>query len=474
MQPSYIFYDIESSGLNPCFDQVLQFAAIRTDLNLNEIDRLQIMATLNPDTIIAPEALITHQIGLDRLDDGISEYQAIQTIHQWLNEPGSISIGYNTLGFDDEFLRFSFYRNLLPPYTHQYAQQCGRADLLPIACMYRLFHPNIINWPDKAGKPSLKLELINEANQYAKGQAHDAMVDVEATLGLARAFYQERATWDYLLGYFNKNQEQQRFFQLSTAWPEKPYRLAIYALAKLGAANNYLCPALGLGQHNHYRNQSLWLRLDHGLFADIETDQWLEKCWVMHKKAGEPGFLLPTKPRFSQRLNTEQQQLMTDNLDFLANNPERLNQLIEHHLNYTYPKQPDIDAAASLYTNGFASNTDQTLMAAFHQADWPDKPEIAEQFQSRALTELAGRIIGRNQSQHLSASQQADFQQYLQQVKTGQLIKDHKGNQRLTPKAALDIIQKLYNENQLSETQLDLLRQLQQQLETIQIKTTKA
>ena len=36
---TYLFYDLETTGLNPCFDQVLQFAAIRTDLSLNEIER---------------------------------------------------------------------------------------------------------------------------------------------------------------------------------------------------------------------------------------------------------------------------------------------------------------------------------------------------------------------------------------------------------------------------------------------------
>ena len=39
MTNSYLFYDIETTGLNKAFDQVLQFAAIRTDPELNEIDR---------------------------------------------------------------------------------------------------------------------------------------------------------------------------------------------------------------------------------------------------------------------------------------------------------------------------------------------------------------------------------------------------------------------------------------------------
>ena len=38
MAETYLFYDIETTGLNRAFDQVLEFAAIRTDCDLNELD----------------------------------------------------------------------------------------------------------------------------------------------------------------------------------------------------------------------------------------------------------------------------------------------------------------------------------------------------------------------------------------------------------------------------------------------------
>ena len=121
--PTYLFYDVETTGLNKCFDQVLQFAAIRTDLELNEIDRIDINIELNCDVIPSPEAIITHRIGLDQYKNAKKEVDAIRKIHQLLNTPGTMSLGYNTLGFDDEFLRFSFYRNLLPP-RQQYFCRC--------------------------------------------------------------------------------------------------------------------------------------------------------------------------------------------------------------------------------------------------------------------------------------------------------------------------------------------------------------
>ncbi|MBW1941023.1 MAG: hypothetical protein JRI28_06590, partial [Deltaproteobacteria bacterium] len=40
---TYLFYDLETTGLNKAFDQILQFAAIRTDMKLKETERCKIM-----------------------------------------------------------------------------------------------------------------------------------------------------------------------------------------------------------------------------------------------------------------------------------------------------------------------------------------------------------------------------------------------------------------------------------------------
>src|SRR5579862_4646259 len=98
---TYLFYDIETTGLNKAFDQVLHFAGIRTDLELKELKRYEVKIKLNPDIIPAPSALITHHMGLQDISTGTNEFAAITQIHQWLNQPGTISLGYNTLGFDD-------------------------------------------------------------------------------------------------------------------------------------------------------------------------------------------------------------------------------------------------------------------------------------------------------------------------------------------------------------------------------------
>lgn len=147
---------------------------------------------LNPDTTPSPIATITHHISIAQANTGVSEYQAIRKIHKIINTPGTISIGYNTLGFDDEFLRFAFYKNMLPPYSHQFKNGCSRADLFPIVTCYYLFCNDVLKWPkvlDEEGqrKISLKLENLNtENNLYSGGRAHDAITDVIVTVELAK------------------------------------------------------------------------------------------------------------------------------------------------------------------------------------------------------------------------------------------------------------------------------------------------
>ena len=115
-------------------------------------------------------------------------------------------MGYNSLGFDDEFLRFLFYRNLLDPYSHQFANGCSRMDMLPVTLIYFLFCAMALSWPVlENGQTTMKLEHLTRENRFqTSGRAHEAMSDVEAVVCLAKAFSQYQEIWDYVLGFFDK------------------------------------------------------------------------------------------------------------------------------------------------------------------------------------------------------------------------------------------------------------------------------
>jgi len=56
---TYIFYDTETTGKLTAFDQILQFAAIKTDAELNVVDTFNIRCRLLPYIVPAPGALLT-------------------------------------------------------------------------------------------------------------------------------------------------------------------------------------------------------------------------------------------------------------------------------------------------------------------------------------------------------------------------------------------------------------------------------
>jgi exodeoxyribonuclease-1 len=66
---SLIFYDTETTGISTQFDQILQFAAIRTDDDLVEVNRLEIRSRLLSYVIPSPGALRVTGMTIDNLLD---------------------------------------------------------------------------------------------------------------------------------------------------------------------------------------------------------------------------------------------------------------------------------------------------------------------------------------------------------------------------------------------------------------------
>jgi exodeoxyribonuclease-1 len=449
---TYLFYDLETTGLNKAFDQVLHFAAIRTDLALNEINRYEIKVKLNPDAIPSPYALIIHKMGIKEILDGVPEFEAMKQIHEWMNEPGTISLGYNTLGFDDEFLRFSFYRNLLKPYTHQFANSCYRMDIYPMTVMFFLFKNSTLKWPQLEKQISLKLENLNNENDFVAGRSHHAMVDVEVTLEVARKFMQEREMWDYLHGYFKKNIDAERMQSLQK-------NIALLVSGKLGAKLQFQSSVLYLGNHTQYNNQSLWLRLDTDDMSDLSVENFIERTWCINKKAGEPNFILPYKDRFLKQLPAERIELAARNLEWLQRHPDLLETITQHYIQYIYPVFPETDAEARLYLDGFWTQEDNFFCQRFHHADVSGKARLTEQTGSK-LKSLALRILGRHYPNALELYGADLFSQHLSRVSAKEVEKiliDFQGRKRLTPEMALLEIETIKNERALDAADTVLL-----------------
>ncbi|MEJ7807838.1 MAG: exodeoxyribonuclease I, partial [Telluria sp.] len=160
---TFLWHDYETFGAQPRRDRPAQFAALRTDANLNEIGApINLYCQPAPDFLPDPQScLITGITPQQCLERGVPEHAFAATIEAAFSQPGTIGVGYNTIRFDDEITRFMFWRNLIDPYAREWQNNCGRWDLLDVVRMTYALRPEGIEWPLRDdGRPSFKLELL--------------------------------------------------------------------------------------------------------------------------------------------------------------------------------------------------------------------------------------------------------------------------------------------------------------------------
>lgn len=419
---TFLFYDVETSGLSPAFDQILTFACIRTDLDLKEIERQTITICLRRDIVPSPNAFLTHGLTFDELSRGINEYQAALKIHKILNTPGTISIGYNSLGFDDDFLRFMFYRNLLDPYSHQYANGCSRMDILPITVLFRVFHPQSLKWPQIDGKPSLKLDLITRENKFkTSGRAHEALNDVEAVIELSKIMIQHQDIWNYCLDFFNKTRDEVRIHHIENKVDigNKPFMNGLMLSASFGSKTNYLAPVIHIGSSLAYKNQSLWLRLDSDDILGMQEGLDLKDTFVIRKRPADALIVLPALERFWNKLPKESRNAAQENIEKMGAHKDKFFEFIQYHLEYKYPHIPNLDPDAALYQDGFFSFQEKKEINLFHKSCKNLRPENVKMWhfnlkniKSARIKILASRILARNFSSIKGYENQPEYDQH--------------------------------------------------------------
>jgi exodeoxyribonuclease-1 len=209
MSHTFLWHDYETFGVQPRRDRPAQFAAIRTDAELNEIGE-PIMLYCQPASDFLPDpqsCLITHITPQECLERGVPEHQFAAEIERALSQTGTIGVGYNTIRFDDEVTRFLFWRNLIDPYAREWKNSCGRWDILDVVRTAFALRPEGISWPTHPdGRPSFRLEQLTAANGIAHEKAHDALSDVRATIALARLIRERQPKlFDFCLGLHKKD-----------------------------------------------------------------------------------------------------------------------------------------------------------------------------------------------------------------------------------------------------------------------------
>lgn len=273
---TFLWHDYETFGTRPRRDWPAQFAAVRTDAELNEVgEPLTLYCQPPTDRLPEPEAcLITGITPQECVARGLPEHQFAERIHAALAQAGTIGVGYNSIRFDDEVTRFLLWRNLIEPYGREWQNGCGRWDLLDVARCAHALRPEGIEWPaGEDGHTTFRLERLSAANGLAHAQAHDALSDVRATIALARLLRRRQPKlFDFCLALHKKDRVARELGLPTTLREARPF---LHVSGRFGAARGCIAVMAPLAMHPTNKNALLaWdLAFDPAELADLTAEE---------------------------------------------------------------------------------------------------------------------------------------------------------------------------------------------------------
>lgn len=414
---TFFFYDLETSGLDPKSDRIMQFAGIRTDESLNRIDEpYNILVKLSNEILPSPFATLTTGITPQMTQqDGITEAELSNLLANEIFTPGTIAVGYNNIGFDDEFVRNLFFRNFYDAYTWQWADKRSRWDLLDVVRMTRALRPDGIKWVEKDGKPSNKLTDLSSANGLEHTHAHDALSDVEALISVVKLLKAKQPQiFDYLLRMRDKKQVEQLvmdgepFVYSSGHLPYPEKTTIVFPLAKT-AQGAYVYD----------------LRVDPAPFLVMTEADLTAHVQVPYKQRPEGYTPLPVKelrfnrcpavaptsvlkPEDFERLKINPEQVQ-ENLNTLVKDPTfttRVELALERP---PFPQSSDPDN--TLY-DGFAPDSDKPKMEAVRNADTQKLVDFNPGFTDERLAKMLPLYKARNFPKSLTKAEAAIWDDY--------------------------------------------------------------
>jgi exodeoxyribonuclease-1 len=289
MKESFYFYDLETTGLSPKKDRIMQFAGQRTDNNLEPIgepDNIYIKIT--EDILPSPDAVMVTGITPQKtLSEGISEAEFLKYFYDQIAVPNTVFVGFNSVRFDDEFIRYLNYRNFYDAYEWQWSEGRSKWDILDVVRMTRALRPEGIKWPFSSdGKPSNRLELLTDLNKLEHSHAHDALSDVFATIEVAKMIQQKnQKLFEYLLKIRSKKEVD------SLVSKGVPF---VYSSGRYSSEFNYTTAATVLGAHPEKQGAYLVydLRFDPEEYSNKSIDELEE---MFNNQYGEGAKRFPVK-----------------------------------------------------------------------------------------------------------------------------------------------------------------------------------
>ena len=426
---TFLWHDYETFGAQPRRDRPAQFAAIRTDAELNEIGTpLMLFCQPANDYLPDPQScLITGITPQQCLDQGVPEHEFARQVEAAFAEPGTIGVGYNTIRFDDEVTRFLFWRNLLDPYAREWQNNCGRWDLLDVVRMTYALRPEGIEWPRHPdGRPSFRLEDLTRANGLSHEAAHDALSDVRATIALARLIRSKQPRlFDFCLELRRKDKVASEMGLHLERSQRQPF---LHVSGMFPAEQGCLGLVWPLAQHPSNKNEILVWDCRHDpseLFGmDVETirlrmftrnadlpegvTRLPVKSVHLNKSPMLVGNLKTLSSALAQRWGIDLDQGRA-HAELAARGPDMAATWAQVFQKPAAPNETDVDE--DLY-GGFVSNNDRRKLESLRMQTPAQLAATRPSFEDERLAELLFRYRARNFPQSLNAEEMAAWEEH--------------------------------------------------------------
>lgn len=425
---SILWHDYETFGISPAFDRPAQFAAIRTDEDLNIIgEPIELFCQPQEDYLPHPEAVLVTGIQPQMLKQkGSLEADFFAAIYQHTMQAGTCTAGYNSIRFDDEFTRYGLYRNFFDPYEREYKNNNSRWDLLDVMRAAYALRPDGINWPTTDdGKVSFKLENLSVANNIEHANAHDALADVRATIALAQRLKQAQPK---LYAYFYQRRYKQALLPLINIAEKKPL---LHVSGRIGVERGCMAVMVPLCMHPKNKNSVIMFDLSQSpqclfdltaqelqarLFTPEQTllEQGLERVHLKQVHLNKSPILAPANTLDAQsakrwqldgtrlrehRALLQKGQDLTAKLHSVFHQPELDKQRFEQN--------KDVDAG--LY-NGFFKPQDKLSINAIRSMNAEQLATHTLHFNDPRLEEMLFRYKARNYPQSLTEQEHQRWQ----------------------------------------------------------------
>lgn len=378
MGASILWYDLETFGLDSRHDRIAQFAGIRTDEGLEEIDEpIKLYCRPPLDYLPSPAACKVHGITPQQAFElGLNEYDFALRLLAEFSRPGTTGAGFNSIHFDDEFIRHLFYRNLFDPYAREYEQGNSRWDIINLARAARDLRPEGIVWPkDGEGKPLFQLEALARANGLVHDSAHDALSDIRATIALAKLI---RTKQRKLYAWYFSHRGRESLKPLIDL-PARKMLLHTAAEYTSPRGCTTLVAPVGIDPANRNQLIAIDLRFDPAELAAISVEEIRRRVFAKAHEREEARvplsrvllnqcpFLAPPSTlddQAAERLGLDK-KLCTERLGFIRENPGLIQKLVAV-FDETLPPSPEEDPDFRLYSGGFYPRADREKLAKLH------------------------------------------------------------------------------------------------------------